>query len=145
MGRERRVVHWLPLAHHRLEAAERCIHLPLGPVRIALCARCLGLYPTVAAAIVAQAAARLGRVGAVDWWLCLVGLAPALLDWGLTLLGRARGTNAMRVLTGVVLGVSLGRGFWLYFRDPRCEIFWVQLGLLGVGALAFGLVRRLRL
>jgi uncharacterized membrane protein len=143
--KERRVVHWLPLAHHRPEAAERCVHLPLGPVRIALCARCIGLYPALAVVLVAQGAARLGRAGAVDWWLCLSGLPPALLDWGLSVLGRARGTNAMRALTGVVLGVSLGRGFWLYFRDPRCEIFWVQLGLLAAGVLAFALIRQLRL
>jgi len=141
---ERRLVHWLPLAHHRPDAADRCVHLPVGHLRVALCARCLGLYPTLALALVAQGAARLGRVGAADWWLCLVGLAPALFDWGLSILGRARGTNAIRLLTGVVLGVSLARGFWLYFRDPWCEIFWVQLGLLAVGAGAFALVRWLR-
>ena len=142
---EPRRVHWLPLAHHRREAADRCVHLPVGHLRIALCARCLGLYPTLALVLVAQGAAQLGRVGAADWWLCLVGLAPALFDWGLSILGRAHGSNAMRLLTGVVLGVSLARGFWLYFRDPRCEIFWVQLGLLAMGAAAFAVVRWLHL
>src|SRR5512137_458176 len=142
---EPRLVYWLPLAHHRLEAADRCVQIPVGHLRIALCSRCLGLYPTLILALAAQGAVRLGRVGAADWWLCLVGLAPALFDWGLSILGRARGSNAVRLLTGVVLGVSLARGFWLYFRDPRCEIFWVQLGLLAAGALSFGLVRWLRL
>jgi uncharacterized membrane protein len=142
---ERRLVHWLPLAHHRPEAADRCVHLPFGPLRVALCARCLGLYPTLGVALAAQAALRLGRAGNADWWLCLVGLAPALFDWGLSMLGRARGSNAMRLLTGVVLGVSLARGFWLYFRDQRCEIFWVQMGLLAAGAAAFAFVRWLRL
>jgi uncharacterized membrane protein len=142
---ERRVVHWLPLAHHRREEDYRCLHLPLGDLRVAICARCVGLYSALVVTFAAQGALRLGGLGALDWWITLVGVAPALFDWGLSWLGRVRGRNAVRVLTGVLAGVSLGRGFWLYFRDPRGEIFWVQIGLLVVGAIAFEVVRRLRI
>lgn len=140
-----RLVHTFLLAHHRREQAERCLQLPLGRrLRLALCARCLGLYPTLFTVLALQAATRPPGLGPLDWWLCLPGLAPALLDWGLSWLGRRRGTNAMRLATGVLLGISLGRGFFLYFHDPRSEIFWVQIGLLVAGAAAFELVRRLR-
>jgi uncharacterized membrane protein len=141
----RRDLHLLLLAHHRREEADRCVQLPLGPLRIALCARCLGLYPTLVAALLVQAALAPPPLGAAEWLLCLPGLFPALLDWGLGWLGRRRGSNAMRVATGIALGISLGRGAWLYLHDARSEVFWVQLGLLALGALAFELTRRLRL
>jgi uncharacterized membrane protein len=141
-----RVLHWLPLAHHRRDQLERCLLVPLGgDRRLALCARCLGLYPALALALLLQARLRLGPAGTADWVLALSGVFPALFDWGLSWLGRRRGSNALRLATGLLLGLSLGRGFWLYFRDPRCEVFWVQLGLLVFGALAFELVRRLRI
>jgi uncharacterized membrane protein len=143
--RDRRDLHLMVLAHHRLEDRDRCLHLPLGARRLALCARCVGLYPTILAALLVQAIARPPILAAVDWWLCLSGIFPALLDWGLTWLGRRRGTNRMRVATGVLLGISLGRGIWLYLHDLKSEVFWVQIGLLAVSALAFELVRRLRL
>ncbi len=143
--RERRELHLMVLAHHRREDRDRCLHLPLGGYRLALCARCLGFYPTLAAAIALQAWLGLPPLPAADWWFCISGLFPALLDWGLAWLGRRRGSNAMRVATGILLGISLGRGFWLYLHDLKSEVFWVQIGLLAVGALAFELVRRLHL
>lgn len=142
---ERRDLHLMVLAHHRREDRDRCLHLPLGRRRLALCARCVGFYPTLLGAVALQAALRPPLLGVADWWLSLCGLFPALLDWGLGWLGRRRGTNAMRVATGVMLGLSLGRGFWLYLHDLRNEVFWVQIGLLAATALAFELVRRLRL
>jgi hypothetical protein len=47
--------------------------------------------------------------------------------------------------TGTVLGISLGRSLWLYFRDPRCPVFWVQMVLLAASVLAFEILRRRRL
>lgn len=141
-----RVLHWLPLAHHRRDALDRCLLLRLGGGRrLCLCARCSGLYPALLGALLLQGALHLGPAGRADWWIVLSGVFPALFDWGLSWLGRRRGTNALRLATGALLGLSLGRGLWLYFRDPRSEVFWVQLGLLAVGAMAFELVRRLRI
>ena len=138
--------HWLPLAHHRRGEVDRCFLLPCGRGRrVARCARCTGVYPALLAALLLQGAFRVGPVGPADWLAALCGVFPALFDWGLHWLGRRRGTNALRLATGAILGLSLGRGLWLYFRDQRCEIFWVQLGLLVCGAMAFELVRRLRI
>jgi len=144
-AREPRDLHFMILAHHRLEDRDRCLHLPLGRRRLALCARCVGFYPTLLAAVFAQALLEPPIAPTADWWFCLSGIFPALLDWGLSWLGRRRGSNAMRVATGILLGISLGRGFWLYLHDLGSEVFWVQIGLLAVGAVSFELVRRLRL
>ena len=48
------IVHLWLLAHHRPQDLDRCLLLPWRGRRIALCARCLGLYPTVAATLALQ-------------------------------------------------------------------------------------------
>ncbi len=141
------LLHWLPLAHHNPAEAERCfqVRLPLVRRRLAICSRCSGLYPALAGAIVLQAALNARALGPADFWVSLVGIGPALVDWGLSWIGRRRGGNLLRFATGAVLGIALGRSIWLYFRDARSEVFWVQMGLLVAGALAFHFVRVLRL
>lgn len=141
-----RLLLWLPLAHHRPEQLDRCLLLPLwGGRRLALCARCAGLYPTLVGALFLQGALRLGPTGAADWLITMSGVFPALFDWGLGWLGRRRGSNGLRLATGALLGLALSRGLWLYYCDPLSEPLWIQLGVLAAGALAFELVRRLRL
>ena len=142
-----RVVNWLPLSHHRPDAHDRCLVVPDGGARwLAVCACCSTLYPLLAATIALQVLLGLGpaRAPLVDTLLTLLLAAPALLDWGLSRL-RARGRNRYRLISGALLGVALGRSLWLYFRDPLSEIFWTQIALLVFGALAFELVRTLRL
>ncbi len=141
----RRLLHLMVLAHHHPEHLDRCLLLPLGGRRLAICARCAALYPTLALGLLLQRAAHLPALGLADWLLTISGILPALLDWGLNWTGRRRGTNAMRLATGALLGLALARSIWLYLHDPRSEVFWVQGGLLVAGALAFELVRRLRL
>jgi hypothetical protein len=100
----------------------------------------------LAATLAVQAALGLGAADAplVDTLITLGLAAPALIDWGLSRL-RARGRNLIRVISGALLGVALGRSLWLYFRDPLGEIFWTQIALLVFGVLSFELVRALRL
>lgn len=144
--RDRRVLSWLPLSHHRPEDHDRCLLLAVGGGRrIAICARCSTLYPLLVATLVLQIAADLGAAAHwIDTLLTLGLAAPALFDWGLSRL-RARGRNAWRLLSGALLGVALGRGLYLYFRDPLAEIFWTQIAVLLIGAFSFEIVRLLRL
>ncbi len=139
-------LHWLPLAHHRRNQAHRCVHvpLPLGQRRLALCARCLGLYPTLAAALALQAALGIGGLGAADLYLVLGLSAPGLLDWGAGVVEPASGSNARRVITGILLGGALGRSLWLHFSDPRHEVLWVQILLVIFTTFAVLLVKRIR-
>lgn len=137
-------IHWLPLAHHHRAHRSRCVTLPLGSARLALCARCLGLYPTMAITLALQAALGLGSAPSLDWWLVLGATAPGLLDWGSGLLEPASGTNRRRIISGILLGVALGRSVWLYLRDPHQEVFWVQVFLVISVGLAVLLVKRVR-
>ncbi len=137
-------IHLMALAHHRPEHADRCVHLPLGARQLSLCARCLGLYPVAVVALALQWVLDLGPMGSADLVFALVLALPALLDWGAGALEPHSGSNFRRLLTGALLGVALGRSLWLNARDPYCEVLWIQLFLLGSGALAFLLVRRLR-
>ena len=141
----RRDVHWYVLAHHRVDQGERCVWVPLGQARrVAVCARCLALYPALFATLSAQLALGPRSIGPLDWWIGLLGAAPALVDWGLGRLGH-RGSNVVRLATGALLGVALGRTLSLQMVDPANEVFWVQALLLVIGVLAFEVVARLGL
>lgn len=83
--------------------------------------------------------------GPIERWLIVAGIFPALLDWGRSWLDRTRGNNVIRVITGVLLGLSLGRSSWVYLHDPKYEILWIQVGLLAIGAITFELLRLFRL
>lgn len=140
-------LHWLPLAHHRRADADRCLKLPLpGARRLALCARCSALYPAAVAALAAQLWLDLGDPAPAGLdWLVVAALAPALVDWTLARLAMWRGSNPIRMLTGALAGLALGRGLMLYFRDPGSEVWWTA-ALLGVClVVAVEIVKRLDL
>jgi uncharacterized membrane protein len=139
-----RPLYLLPLSHHREDQAHRCVHLPLGGRKLALCARCLSLYPVMALALALQWTFSLGPAGKVDI-LIAMGLAiPGLLDWGEGVLDPRSGNNARRLITGAMLGVALGRSLWLHVQDPLGELLWIQLFLLAAGGVAFLIVRHIR-
>jgi uncharacterized membrane protein len=140
-----KVVNWLFLSHHHESRLDRCFHLRCWRARVAICARCLGVYPTLAGMLLLQAGLGWGRTGKLDWLLPIMGIFPALLDWGIGWQGKIRGRNSTRFITGVLLGLALGRSVWLYFIDPLEEIFWIQILLLLIGAISFEILRRLRL
>ena len=137
-------LHLLPLAHHRTEHASRCVHLSLGGRRVALCARCLGLYPVMFMAFALQWALDLGPLGRADL-LIAVGLAlPGLLDWGEGILDPCSGNNPRRLITGAMLGAALGRTLWLHAQNPWGELLWIQMFVLAAGAVAFLILRHIR-
>lgn len=139
-----RPLHLLLLAHHRRDQAHRCVQLPLQGRRLALCARCLGLYPAMAVTLALQAALGIGRAPLWDWWLVLGGTAPGLLDWGAGIIDPASGSNLRRLFSGILLGAALGRSLWLYFADPHQEVFWVQVMLIIFTAFASFAIKRIR-
>lgn len=136
---------WTALAHHPRSQLQRCVLLPVGNRRLAICARCLGLYPTLLGVVALQMVLALGPLGLLDWWIALLGVLPAVVDWGLGRLDSGHGSNRLRVTTGLIAGVAMGRSFFLYLRDPMHEIFWVQIVLLVMAALSFETVKRMDL
>lgn len=137
---EQRQLYWFLLSHQLPEHKERCVLFPLGNISIGVCARCLGLYPTLFVVIVIQFILSLGPLGIWDWVIVCVSSFPALIDWGLSRL-HWRGNNFIRVNTGALLGVGLGRSFFIYFRDQKSEIFWVQILCFILVVIFFEVVR----
>ena len=145
---KRALIHHMVLAHHRQEDLHRCVLLPWvpwGQTRVAVCARCLGLYPSLLVVLCGQIALGAGCLGGWDRWLVLAGVAPMLIDWGVCRLGWAKGTNVIRVTTGALGGAALGRGLYLYFRDSSSEAFWLAVVVVVLVVIAVEIVRALGL
>jgi len=135
---------WRALAHQRSEDAGRCIWLPLGQHRVAVCSRCAGVYPALVGALTVQLAIGGQALGTVDLLIALGASLPAFWDWARSRLGQPS-SNAVRVVTGVLLGVGLSRSGLFYLRDPAAEVFWIHAMVVAftVGAVEF--VRALKL
>lgn len=144
--RDKETSHWMVLAHHPWSQRERCVGIPVGKDRrVSVCARCLGLYPTLFAVLTLQLAVELPPRGILDWAIVMMGVVPLMLDWGLSRLQIWKGTNTSRAVTGVIGGIAMARSFYLYFRDPRHEIFWTQVAMVAITVIAFEIVHRLGL
>jgi len=97
------------------------------------------------AVLIGQILAEVRPLGPLDWWIVTVGAAPALVDWALSRLDTWRGNNALRLTTGAIAGVALGRSLYLYLRDTRSEVFLVQMMLIVFAVGAVEVVRVLRI
>ncbi|MFH1129885.1 MAG: DUF2085 domain-containing protein [Pseudomonadota bacterium] len=118
------------LSHHLSADSGRCSCLSVGARRIAICSRCLGFYPALFLILVLHLSLDWAPVGVADWGITLLGVLPALADWGLCRLGW-RGNNSIRILTGVLSGMGFGRALSFYFRETANEVFWMIVLVLG--------------
>lgn len=116
------------LSHHPPEESDRCYRL--GPVHV--CARCLGVYPTLFLVLIALFAARAPLEHPLDLPLGLALTAPATLDWAF---GRFRPhalSNLWRTFTGVLLGLALGRSLFIHLQRPFPTVLLAQFALVTV-------------
>jgi uncharacterized membrane protein len=117
-------VFWL--SHHREDEYNRTY--VLGGVRV--CARCLGTYPVLLAVLVGLFALR----APLDWrWdvPAVLGLTlPALVDWAIGRFRPSGGANWVRTLTGVFLGVALGRSLHVHVQHPLPPVLLAQAALV---------------
>ena len=114
------------LSHHPPEELDRA--WKIGGVHV--CARCLGTYPILFAAIAAQLALHAPLAHPLDIPFSLGLLLPALLDWAH---GRFRPHsfgNLWRTFTGVLLGLALGRTLFIHLQRPLPLPLLLQLGLV---------------
>lgn len=102
------------LSHHPPEELDRC--WKLGPLH--LCARCLGTYPVLFAAIAAQFALRAPLEHPADLPLAILLIAPALADWAYGRFHPHRFSNLWRTATGALLGLGLGRTLYVHLQAP---------------------------
>jgi uncharacterized membrane protein len=93
------------LSHHRVEERHRCHRVRAGGREVAVCARCSGVYPGIAAGICLFV---FGVASGLWAPLIALGPAPALADWAVTTFTDRRGHNAVRTATGGLLGLAYG-------------------------------------
>ena len=102
------------LSHHGKDERNRTYRF--GAVRV--CARCLGTYPALLAALVLQFAMGVPNAWREDVPWALVLTLPALLDWAHGRFHPGGGSNGFRTATGILLGLALGRTLYLHFQRP---------------------------
>lgn len=115
------------LSHHSPAEYDRCWRV--GGLH--LCARCLGLYPVLVAAVALQVAWRAPLTHPLDWPLALPLVLPAVLDWAASRFWPVWGSNALRTLTGVLLGLALGRSLYVHLRAPFPPLLLAQAAVVG--------------
>ncbi len=119
------------LSHHHPEEYNRTY--VLGGVRV--CARCLGTYPVLLAVLVGLIAVRAPLAWRWDVPVVLGLTLPALVDWAVGRFRPASGSNAVRTLTGVLLGVALGRSLSVHMQKPLPPVLLWQGALVLAVAL----------
>lgn len=119
------------LSHHHEEEYNRTY--VLGGVRV--CARCLGTYPVLLAVMVGLFKVRAPLSWEWDVPVVLGLTLPALVDWAVGRFRPRGGSNAVRTLTGVLLGVALGRSLFVHFQRPLPQVLVWQAALVAVVAL----------
>ncbi|MBZ4417729.1 DUF2085 domain-containing protein [Myxococcus sp. RHSTA-1-4] len=114
------------LSHHHPDEYNRTY--VLGGVRI--CARCLGTYPVMLAALTGLFALRAPLHWRWDVPVVLALTLPALVDWAVGRFRPASGSNAVRTLTGVLLGLALARSLHVHVQRPLPTVLLAQAALV---------------
>jgi uncharacterized membrane protein len=122
------------LSHHHRDELDRCYRVG----RLFVCARCLGTYPILFAAIAAQLALEAPLAHPWDVPVGLALVTPATIDWALGRFRPHRFSNAWRTFTGALLGLGLGRSLFIHLHQPFPAVLLAQL--LGVTALALPVI-----
>ena len=114
------------VSHHREPEYHRT--WVLGGVRV--CARCLGTYPALAAVLGLLFVLRAPLAWRWDVPVVLALTLPALLDWCVGRLRPEGGSNAVRALTGLLLGAALGRSLYVHLQQPLPPVLLAQAALV---------------
>lgn len=122
------------LSHHEPHDWNRChtVNLPRTDRTLRICARCSGIYPGVVVGIIAAV------TGALPVSLPVVAVLPAFTVGERVLEARTdyRGSNRLRTVTGLLLGIGYGMGVVaLTGPDTRVTVLVVGAAYAMVGAV----------
>jgi uncharacterized membrane protein len=122
-------VFWL--SHHYEDEYNRTYSL--GGVRV--CARCLGTYPVMVATLALSFALRAPLSWEWDMPLVLGFTLPGLVDWAIGRFWPSTGSNPVRTITGIMLGLAFGRSLFIHLQRPLPAVLLAQLALVTAVAL----------
>ena len=114
------------LSHHHEDELNRCYRI--GGVHV--CARCLGTYPVLFAAFFLQFALKAPLTHPLELPLTLALTVPALADWACGRFKPRSGSNLVRTLTGIALGLALGRTLFVHVQRPLPPALLAQAALV---------------
>jgi uncharacterized membrane protein len=126
------------LSHHPAHELDRTYEI--GSAWI--CARCLGTYPLLIAALCWQFARHVPLAWRFDGLWSVGLLLPALADWAYACFRPHAGSNLWRTGTGLLLGLALARTLYIHFQRPLPFWLLVQAGLVTAVALPVMVLRR---
>ena len=124
------------LSHHTPDEWHRCYRV--GPVR--LCARCLGVYPTMLVGIVALFVLRAPLGWSLDLPVVLGLTFPATADWAFGRFRPRAFSNVWRTFTGALLGLAVARSLFIHLQRPFPTVLLAQSALVTVVVLPVILV-----
>ena len=117
------------LAHHYSQQLDRCYLAWFRGRPVWFCARCVGLYPTLILVLLILIGVDVEEGPWDIFWVYLTPL-PALVDWSRSrILGRL-GSNRLRTMTGVLLGLGLARTIFLNMKNPAHWLLISQVGAM---------------
>ncbi len=115
------------LSHHHPDELDRCWRLGGWHV----CARCLGTYPVLALALVAQFAEHAPLTHPLDLPVGVALVVPATLDWAWGRFHPHAFGNLWRSATGVALGLGLARSLFIHLQRPLPAVLVAQGAVVG--------------
>lgn len=140
-------MYWL--SHHPPDEYDRCYRI----AGVHVCARCLGTYPLMFAAIAVQLGLHFPLEHPLDVPAVIASTLPATIDWAIGRMVRRgpsraqaadqqagrfrphRFSNAWRTATGMLLGLALGRTLFIHLQHPFPPVLLAQGGLVILVAL----------
>lgn len=150
---ERQSFFSLLLSHHPVDRWHLCYRFRVAGRELALCARCLGIFPAMGLTFLAGHLS--GRwPGWAEWLVLMLPPLPALVDWATTVVtGRPERKNWIRLVTGIGLGVGIGgalhvNSYALLNEPVSAQFLYIVATVLLVRVtvyIRFGLKRRRRL
>lgn len=101
------------LSHHTRENYNRCYTFKLLGKDLRLCARCCGIYPGLMVGFLLSS-----LIGTLSATLILLSGVPTLIEKYLTGVRENKGSNFVRTLTGLFLGIGFVNGFIKLASNP---------------------------